>query len=165
MSIQEKKELLEVMFLKGTPPKNLNGFYKGRLELLLPENFIESLASVIAHFWIPWYGKTFDSDREQGDNVLPLFLLSLIQLRYGKKTILGKERNGVHVFPFKTIIQKALKDPLPVLRLDYTSLENPPIVRNVLDELVCIRKDTYLGKAYLKKNNNYTLVAFFSLKK
>lgn len=157
------RKLLQLLFEKGSPPKNLNGFYKGKLELFIPINTIERIGALLLMFWLPWYGKNFYYKYNKGDNVIPQYMSLFIRSRFGKRTLFKKETKGMHVFPFKTHITKALRDRLSVLQLDYNLPENPPKVRQIIDELVEIDNHTYLGKAYIKTGKKTRLVAFFSL--
>lgn len=155
---------LQQSFLKGTPAKDLDGFYKGALLQFIPTTPLESFAGLITKVWLPWYGKKFNKDKHSGINKLPSYVIPPLRLLFGEK-ISGEDTNNMFAFPFKTSTQKGLKDPMQVMQLDYDSPENPALVRNVVDELVTIGNNTYLGKAYLKKNNNVRLLAFFSLQK
>ena len=157
-----KVDLLEFQFVKGGEPSNLEGFYKGSLELFIPGTFLESIAGLILKFWVPWYGKEF-GNQSNYNFISPLFLLPIILL-FGPKPLL-KIGPTLHAFPFKTKIVKSLKDKIQVLQLDYDVPENPVRVRNVVDELVEIEKNIYLGKAYLKEKGSLRLLAYFRLEK
>lgn len=162
---KKKINQLQQSFLKGVPPKELHGFYRGKLELLIPGNIVESLAGFIAKFWLPWYGKEFNKHQQRGDNLLPSYLLPLIRFRYKDIAILGKDKDRIHVFPFRTKIKEGLQDAIQVLQLDYDLQENPSRVRDVIDELVSVGRNAYLGKAYIRKGKDFRLAAFFSLEK
>lgn len=163
--MKKEDKLLQQAFLKGKIPKNLDGFYKGRLLKVMPCNIFESIGGFIAKFWLPWYGKNFYYKQQRGDNVLPSYMASLIKVRYGEEAILKKEYSAIHVFPFKTLIKKGLKDNISVLELNYNLSENPLQVRRIIDELVCTGKDLYLGKAHIKNGNSFRTVAFFQLER
>lgn len=152
-------------FLKGTAPKNVNGFYHGKLVQLFPKNIPEFLGEFVSKIWLPWYGKEFDSKNSKGNNVIPSYLSPLVTLRYGEKIILKKAKDIIHVLPFQTKITKGIEDDINVLQLNYDLPENPEQVRAVVDELVQIEKNTYLGKAFLKEDTHYRHVAFFCLEK
>lgn len=156
---------LQQLFIKGNPPKNLDGFYKGTLDMLIPKNLLEQIEEFVAKIWLPWYGKQFNKKTNSGDNLLPEVLQPLLRSKYGNKTFGKKDGNRIHAFPFKTKITKALQDPMQVLQLNYNLPQNPGKVRDIIDELVQIDKNTYLGKAYLKEKNGFRLIAFFSLRK
>src|SRR5258706_10632589 len=81
---------LQKLFLQGSTPKNLTGFYKGKLNLVISENLLETLGGFLAKIYLPWRGKRFDKDK--GINVFPSFF--------------GKNTN----FPFKTEVKKGLHD-------------------------------------------------------
>jgi hypothetical protein len=156
-------EWLNTAFRHGATPKGLHGFYPGRLELLLPANVVEHTGDVISHFWMPWYGKEFHSNQHDGVNALSPHLAKLLTYLYGTHTIVKRDPHRIYAFPFKTKITEGMQDPMHVLKLDYDVLENPPQVRQVVDELVCVEKDKYLGKGYIREGDQYRLVAFFSL--
>ena len=132
---------------------------------IFPSNVVELLSGLVAKFWLPWYGKKFYTNQNRGNNLLPLFLAPLLRLRYGNKVILKKDGQTIHAFPFKTTIKKGLKDDIQVMQLDYDLPQNPQTVRNIIDELVCVGKNSYLGKAHIKNANSFRTVAFFSLRK
>lgn len=159
------KEALQQSFLRGTLPRNLDGFYKGKLMFFIPGNAMEFVGGLIARIWLPWYGKEFDKNRKRGSNTLPSYMTSFIKSRYGNKAVVSEEQNSIHAFPFHTKVTQGLKDAIQVLQLDYDLPENPVQVRKVKDELVCIGKNEYLGKAYLREKNDFRLLAFFSLQK
>lgn len=158
-----KKNSLEQQFLQGKEPKNLEGFYKGTLELFIPGTLLESIGGLIMRFWVPWYGKQFD--QVQNYNYVSALLPPLISLLFGSNSILGKSQGRLHAFPFKDKNKKSLKDKIPVLELDYDVSQNPSKVRQVVDEIVEIDKNVYLGKAYMKEKGNLRLLAYFRLKK
>ncbi len=130
-------ESLELKFKKGTLPKNLDGFYKGKLLKLTTHTLINALGEFIAQIWFPWSGKTFYKITATGDNVV----------------------FGTHKIPFKTYASKN------TLILDYDLPENNSKVRNVVDELVEVEKNKYLGKAFVKRGSSKKLIAYFSLEK
>lgn len=149
-------------FAEGKTPQALNGFYRGELALLLPLSPLFVLAGWIARVWLPWRGKTF-YDEINGDNTLSRDVERLCQ-KYVPSAYIGKgNTQGFHAFPFTTIVEQSMSDPIHVLRLDYDNPQNPPRVRTVVDELVQTKPDEYLGKAYLKTDTIFKLVAFFRL--
>lgn len=154
---------LQQQYIQGTTPKNLEGFYKGTLEQFTPGTLLECVGFLITRFWIPWYGKNFNNSK--GFNIISTYLLLPINLLFGSNPILKKYSNKIEAFPFKTKITQGLRDKVRVLQLDYDVAENPLFIRKIVDELVCIGKDTYLGKAFVKDNGKLRLVAFFKLKK
>lgn len=156
---------LQNEFVNGETPKNLNGFYHGALSALIPSTIQEAIGGIVLRIYLPWKGKYFNASKNLGDNILPAYLRSWLRSGFGEKTIGETEYGGIHAFPFKTSVEKGLKDPLKVFRLDYNIPSNPPRVRKVIDELVQVGKDAYLGKAHIIDGKNIRTVAFFRLKK
>jgi len=156
---------LQEKFINGNTPTKLDGFYKGRLDEIINTNFLETLGKMLLSMFLPWKGKWFDAKGNCGDNILPSYLIPFLKLKIGKNFEIKKEFGGVHMFTFKTSIQKGLKDDIRVLCLDYNIPQNPPFVRKVIDELVEVGKDSYLGKAHIKEGNSFRTIAFFSLNK
>jgi hypothetical protein len=72
-------------------------------------------------------------------------------------------------FAFRTYVAPGLFDSdRPVLKIDYDLEENPSLtVRRVLDELVQLSDDLYLGKAHVRwwwrPRDGWQTVAYFSL--
>lgn len=156
---------LDDSFKNGTLPKKLNGFYRGKLEVLYPKTVIERIGNIAFKIWLPWYGKELDTKKNTGLNHVPAILDPIVRARYGDSVILGKTGAALQVFPFKTSNAKGLKDTIKVLRLDYDIPQNPQSIRNIVDELVEIKPGEYLGKAYTKEGKALRLLAFFSLRK
>src|SRR5258708_3154617 len=129
-------------FSKGKTPKNLEGFYKGTLALVIPKYPIEYFGNFFSKFWLPWHGKTFTKNK--GINNVSF---------------------GITAFSFSTKITKGIEDNINLLQLNYDVPENPSMIRKIIDELVEVEKNNYLGKAYLKEKDSYRLVAFFRLMK
>ena len=67
---------------------------------------------------------------------------------------------------FKTSTGPGIKDrDLQAFKLDYDSPENPFVIRIVLDEMVEIAPDQFLGKVHVKVfPGYYATVGFFGLK-
>lgn len=158
-------DTLEREFRSGSVPKPLDGFYRGELTLLLPVKPLEHIGGIISKIYLPWKGKTFDGEKSIGDNSLPRFMVPLLTLGNEKSFIVKEEGSIVRVFPFKTKIAKSMGGKIDVFQLDYNLPQNPPAVRKVVDELVEVGRNSYLGKAFLKENDSYRLVAFFRLQK
>lgn len=92
-----------------------------------------------------WIGKSFDKKTRRGMN--------------------NFKKNGkiTKAFPFKTYTGLGIRDKnTKVLKIDYNIPENPLWLRMVLDELVEIAPNKYLGKAHLRliPGLSFTLVYF-----
>lgn len=159
------QERLKKQFSRGKPAKIMAGFYRGELTLLIPQTVGEKVGGFLAEFYLPWLGKVFYAKEKSGDNILKPLVKPLIAARFGEKAVGSDEFGGFHAFPFKTSVEKGIEDAISVLRLDYNLPQNPEKVRAVVDEVVEVGKNSYLGKAYLKERRLFRLVAFFRLKK
>lgn len=150
-------------FSTGMVPAELNGFYTGSLAMLFPRSFGEMFGSFFAEMYLPWSGKFFYGGHGMGDNILPSYLVPLLRFMFRDVHTKGADDGLFHAFPFKTSILHGLHDPIPVLQLNYDLIQNPPLVRSVIDEIVWVGEGKYLGKAHLKEKNSYRLVAYFRL--
>ena len=150
--------------LPDSPPV---GRYRGVFLALKIAPGLTQFFQWLANRWMPWRGKTFDAARQRGDNILTkdAYLLARFFnplyrsfISDGPKTYRG--------FAFQTYTAPGLFDPdRSVLKIDYNLKENPPLtVRRVLDELVQLDEDLYLGKAHLHCWwGAWQTVAYFSL--
>ena len=68
---------------------------------------------------------------------------------------------------FKTSTGRGLKDQdTTVFKLDYDSPENPFLIRIILDEMVEVGPQEFLGKVHMKVfPGYYATIGFFGLKK
>ena len=142
-------EQLDELFLAGRPPDpRPQGFLRGRLVTTATFAGADAVARLIAGVWMPWLGKSFDPQNQTGVNVL------LSNARMPMRAVwpgYTPEREGggrLEAFPFTTRIEAGALDPqVEVLKIDYDWDANPDrIVRHILDELVQVDEDTYLGK-------------------
>ncbi len=163
--MNDKIKHLQNEFVNGTTPKKLNGFYHGSLDMFIPETILDRIGGAIVRLWLPWRGKYFNAAKNAGDNILPTYLVFWLRSWFGEKAIGKSEYGGIHAFPFKMSVEKGLKDPVKIFRLDYNLPANPPRVRKVIDELMQVGKEEYLGKAHIVEGEKIKTVAFFRLKK
>jgi hypothetical protein len=154
--------------LGGAPERPLDGDYKGQLTTPALWSPLDSFGRLLARFWLPWKGKQFNSAKQSGDNLLtpsariPGHIIAPIFSDY------RPYKRGLYTaLVFKTSVGPSVHDPdVSVLKLDYDLPENPRfLVRSVLDEVVQITGNYYLGKAYLRGKAGYKLAAFFALHK
>ncbi len=98
---------------------------------------------------VSWKGKKFVSATATGINVF------------------AGESGEVEKYPFKTSYEKGLRDSdLDVLAIDYNLPENPWWLRPVIDEIVAVAPDEYLGKLHIRLIPGYPFtLAYFRLKK
>jgi hypothetical protein len=134
------------------PASPLDGRYRGSLAALDIAPGFTQLFDWIAAAWMPWLGKTFDAGKQSGDNIFTRD--SYPMARFFNPLYRGFRMEGADTyrgFAFRTYTAPGLMDPdRTVLKIDYDLDENPPLtVRRVLDELVQVDHNTYLGKAHL----------------
>jgi len=99
---------------------------------------------------LPWKGKRFEPSTATGDNVF-------------------EEDSGARAqkYPFKTYVAKGIRDPtLEVFKIDYDIPGNPFWLRRILDEVVQVGPDEYLGKIHVRWlfGSSFAL-GYFKLKK
>ncbi|MDB5237074.1 MAG: uncharacterized protein JWL88_176 [Parcubacteria group bacterium] len=98
---------------------------------------------------VSWKGKKFDSASGTGINIFA-------------------EPNGADTqkYPFAFSVGRGLYDPIQVIRVDYDLPANPLWLRPVLDEVVEVAPDEYLGKLQLRIVPHYPFtITYFRLKK
>lgn len=163
-------QTLHSIFKLGSAPASaLDGRFRGQLVTTTIFSPLDSFGRVMARLYIPWLGKRFDAASQTGDNFFKPGMRLWSHLywpMYNGYRHYG--RNLLTAFPFRTYTGPGVLDSeVEVLKLDYGDPRNPGfIVRDVLDELVQVTGNYYLGKAYIRKSgDDYRLVAFFALQK
>lgn len=162
---------LNVLFRDGKLPDPVpNGRYHGELLALDIAPGFTQFSQWLANLWMPWRGKTFDASQQRGENILTkdsYLLARLFNPLY--QEFVTDTSDTYRAFAFRTYTAPGLADPdRMVLKIDYNLKENPAFtVRRVLDELVQIDNDMYLGKAHVhwwwRPKGAWQTVAFFSL--
>jgi hypothetical protein len=132
-----------------------NGFYRGTAHVLLDAD-------------VPWMGKSFDSAEQLGFNIFTpagASILKTLAPFYKRYTV--NDDGNTRAYYFKTRTEPGLKDPqLNVIKLDYNSAENPFSIRIILDEIVEVAPEQYLGKIHVKVfPGYYSTIGYFGLKK
>ncbi len=143
-------------------------FETGSTPRSAPEGFYRGSAHVLFDLEVPWMGKFFDSKNDLGFNIFTPAggsLLKLLAPFY--KRFSTNEDGNTRAFYFKTRTEPGLKDPeLNVVKLDYDSPENPFRIRIILDEIVEVAPEQYLGKIHVKVFPGfYSTIGYFGLKK
>jgi hypothetical protein len=159
---------LNKLFRSGTLPEApLDGRYRGELIALDIAPGLTALFQAITKAWMPWLGKTFNAAHQLGDNIFTKDSYWLA--RFFNPFYRGFVTDGPGTyrgFAFRTYLAPGLADPdRSVLKIDYNVEENPALtVRRVLDELVQIDDNLYLGKAHVRLWwGRWQMVAYFSL--
>lgn len=161
---------LHAIFKMGSAPASpLDGRYRGQLVSTTIFAPLDSFGRIMSRLYMPWLGKRFHAESQTGDNVFKegmRFWGHIYWPRYHGYRPYG--RDLLTAFPFHTSTGPgALNPDVQVLKLDYSDPRNPGfIVRDVLDELVQVTGNYYLGKAYIRRRGGtYRLAAFFALQK
>ena len=118
-----KKDPRNTIFLKGSVPNpKLDGVYRG----------------IFLGYSSSWKGKKLNAIDSTGINMFA-----------GHKSA-PDSNDQVEKYPFKTYIGKGLVDKnLDVLKIDYNLLGNPFWLKWIVDEVVQIAPNEYLGKMHL----------------
>lgn len=96
----------------------------------------------------PWKGKSFKSElNEQGKGI------NRIDLGLWK----------TQWFPFGTRFDSSFLDGEPAFVLDYSRPGNPPIIRQIVDEVREVGPGLYMGPAALRVSGKPRLILFFAL--
>ena len=159
---------LNQLFRSGKVPEPaLHGRYAGELTALDIAPGLTHVFESLTNAWLPWLGKTFDASNQTGDNIFTRDSYPLA--RFFNPFYRGFVADGPGTyrgFAFRTYIAPGLVDrDRSVLKIDYNLKENPSLtVRRVLDELVQLSDNLYLGKAHVRWWwGGWQTVAYFTL--
>ncbi len=159
---------LNSMFKLGaTPDAPLDGRYRGTLITTSMFPALDSFGKGLSRLWLPWLGKRFNASAQKGDNVFTPSARIVGRLFWPTFSDYRPYKSGLYTaFDFHTYNGPGLYDPeITVLKLDYDNSANPRfLIRAVVDELVQLSGNYYLGKAFLRnRGGGYGLAAFFAL--
>lgn len=162
---------LEATFRAGAVPEVLEGFHPGRLVASTVGYGLDVVAETLARLWMPWKGKTFDPSAGEGWNVFDArgrWVARMLWPRYDehpRRLEYGPNARLEAAFRFVSSIgESALLPGVNGLRIDYDLKENPSWpIRRVLDELVEVDRDLFLGQALLHLRGRWRRAAWFSL--
>jgi hypothetical protein len=160
-------EELERLFAGGQAAQGLVGPRKGRVLAVTVGYGLDGVFEALSRAWMPWRGKTFSREAPEGTNLFTRGGGIATRVWFpGYRGLHEDPELGTTAFRFRTDIGPSAFTPgLEVLRIDYRNVrENPGWpVRRVLDELVQIGPELYLGQALLWWGNAPKRVAWFSL--
>jgi hypothetical protein len=161
---------LNSLFHAGTLPEPLlDGRFEGELVALDIAPGLRDLAQIITSVWMPWLGKSFDASRQQGSNLFSNDSRLLARLFNPLYRGFAADIPGVYRgFKFCTYAAPGLADTDRfVLKIDYDMADNPALtIRRVLDELVQVADNLYLGKAHVRWWwGGWQTIAYFALRK
>ena len=146
-------EELDGLYRAGRRPASLSDLDgDGQGAMLALRGVGGPLASLLRAFGrssvFPWRGKTFQSrgaDRGEGINRIDL---GFARPRW---------------FPFTTRFDASFIDGRPAFVLDYSGPGNPPLIRQIVDELREVAPGLYLGPAALNVGGRPRPVLFFAV--
>jgi hypothetical protein len=121
-------------------------FSKGVVPAVLPNGLY---AGTVAGPRVSWLGKKFNSATKTGINIFS-----------------SGQGSTTEQYPFTFSVGKGSHDPISVIRIDYNLRANPLWLRPVLDEIVEIAPDEYLGKLQIRLIPGFPFAAtYFRLKR
>jgi len=133
-----------------------------------PDGFYLGAAHIFFDTQTPWLGKLFAARDNLGFNIFMPKGAAILRLTmpFYNKFSFNKDGN-TNAFCFQTRTAAGLKDKeTQVIKPDYDAPENPFPIRIILDEIVEIEPDEFLGKIHLKVFPGcYGTIGYFGLKK
>jgi hypothetical protein len=161
---------LESVFAAGGVPTGLRGPMRGRVLASTFGHHLDPAFEALTAVWLPWKGKTFDPDAEEGRNLFTSGARRVMRVTlptYQTRDEPGG-RSGRQYSAFRFITStgpSAFTPGVEVLRIDYRDVpENPSWpVRKILDELVMIEDGRYLGQALIEFRGSLRRAAWFCL--
>jgi hypothetical protein len=157
---------LDELFRSGRPPEpQPRGFLPGELLTMSVTRPTDAFVRRLTALYMPWLGKSFDPDSQRGINVLRPSARSQMKVLWRSYEPRRNEDGNLEAFPFNTRIGPGRLDPqVDVLKIDYDFDANPDfLIRHILDELVQIDDDLYLGKILYRWRDAWHAIGFFSL--
>jgi transposase len=94
----------------------------------------------------PWEGKTFKGTSDRGEGI-------------NRINLLGKRR----WLQFGTRFDKSFLDGEPTFVLDYARPGNPPLIRQIVDEVREVAPGLYMGPAALRVGGRLRHILFFAV--
>jgi hypothetical protein len=158
---------LETCFREADTPGPIEGPTRGRVLTTTLGYGLDAVTSGLGHLWMPWKGKTFDPEAKEGRNIFTSGFRPVQRVLWPGYDIddpLGYGRYST--FPFTTWEGPSTFTPggADVLKIDYEHPQSPWLIRDILDELVRIEENVYLGQALLRIRGRLHRVAWFELR-
>ena len=167
----EVLDSLNRMFRLGTVPEApLEGPYDGLVVTTTTFAATDPLFRAFLSLWMPWRGKRFDVKATSGDNIMLPSARGPAKLVWPSYQFQEMGDGRYAAFRFRSYAGAGTLDrDRRVFKIDYDSNENPDfLIRDILDELVQVVPDVYLGKVLLRygksSRQSRRLVAYFALR-
>jgi hypothetical protein len=157
---------LDDIFRSGTIPQPpLEGFYRGRAITSTLTGPLDDIGRRVAEMYMPWLGKRFDPHAGEGINVLRPNARVPMRILWPRYEPESQKAEEMEAFKFKSYVAPGAVDPnLEVLKIDYDTDDNPSlIIRDILDELVQVDDQLYLGKVLYRLRSGFRRIGFFAL--
>jgi hypothetical protein len=162
---REGLEGLERQFAAGSAPQDLDGPMRGRLLATTLGYGLDGPFEAIGRQWMPWRGKEISTEAGEGRNLFTKGGIRAMRPLFPSYQETHDGPTGPTAFRFTTAVAGSETSPATkVLQIDYRDLpENPGLIRRILDELVQIDDEVYLGQALMLWRGRLQRVAWFSL--
>jgi hypothetical protein len=141
---------------------------EGKLPSVAPDGFYEGSAYMLGDRSVPWLGKSFEAANSVGFNIFTPLGASLLKITTPFYKLFRKNADGnTAAYYFKTSTSRGFRDlQIDTYKLDYDSPENPFLIRMILDEIVEIAPQEFLGKVHMKVfPGYYATIGYFGLRK
>ncbi len=155
-----------ITFLVGRSERQKH-FIAGSMPIVAPDGFYKGLAYLLGNRPVPWLGKSFEQENQKGFNIFtPKGALLLKVLTPFYKLFRVNSDGNTDAYYFKTSVSQGFRDKqIDTFKLDYDAAENPFLIRIILDEIVEVRPQEFLGKVHMKVfPGYYATIGFFGLK-
>lgn len=153
------------VFALGVAPTGLDGRRSGRFVTATVGHHLDGPFDAGTRLWMPWVGKVFDASRAEGRNLFRAIARPLLRLSFPGYDDVRDEGGGLcSAFAFDTSVGPSRHGPnAAVMRIDYDREDNPSRpIRQILDELVRLAPDLYLGQALVRRQGRWQRAAWFS---
>jgi hypothetical protein len=161
--------MLNDLFRRGqTPDPAPDGRYRGEVLVIDIAPGLTRLVGELVDRADPWLGKHFDAAKASGENILRPSAQPGARLLWPFYGGYRRQQETTLAFPFRTGYAPGRRDPdLTVFKLDYDVEANPRLLlsaRRIVDELVQVSDDLYLGKWYVHWYwGSWSMIGFFTL--
>jgi hypothetical protein len=156
--------------LASVPDPSPDGLYHGVLVTTTTFAVTDPLFRTLSSLWMPWLGKRFDAERGTGDNMLLPSTRLPAKLFWPSYRFRDMGEGRYAAFRFRSYVGAGKLDrDRQVLKIDYDSDDNPTLlIRNIMDELVQVVPNVYLGKVLMSHGKpsplGGRLVGYFALR-
>lgn len=156
-----------VTFIVGKSRRQAE-FLAGKAPTEAPSGFYRGSAYLLGNRPVPWLGKSFESANAKGFNIFTAKGVSLLKILTPLYKLFRLNADGnTDAYYFNTSTGPGFRDKgVDVFKLDYDSPENPFLISIILDEMVEVAPQEFLGKVHMKVFPGYfATIGFFGLKR